>query len=162
MEHQRRAASVVQNHATQGQYALQINKGYASWDSAQNWDGYDFFKSDVFNAGDEPAKVNIEIRDKDTKDYWTRVNYSTVVPPGASTLIVPTDLYVGEKSRPGRALDKANITRFVFSVEDNKAPVYFDNLRLERDLSDSVKVPGLRAFSFGPTHYAARCAVLPM
>ena len=144
------AASVVQNHATEGRYALQIDKGYASWDAAQNWEGYDFFKSDVFNAGDEPAKVNIEIRDKETKDYWTRVNYSTVVPPGASTLIVPTDLYVGEKSRPGRALNKANIARFVFILEDNKAPVSFDNLRLERDLSDSVKVPGLRAFSFGP------------
>lgn len=143
-------ATVVNDHATQGRFALRLDKGYVLDETPQNWAGYDFLKSDVFNASDDPAKLYIEIRDKATTDYWTRVNYSTVVPPGASTLIVPTELYVGEKSRPGRPLDKANITRFVLSLEDNKAPVYFDNLRLERDLSDSVKVLGLRAFSFGP------------
>jgi hypothetical protein len=144
------AASVVKNHATQGQYALRLDKGYVLTEEPQSWEGYDFVKSDVFNAGNAPTNLYIEVRDKATTDYWTRVNYMTVVPPGASTLILPTDLYVGEKSRPGRPLDKANITRFVFSLEANTAPVFFDNLRLERDLSDSIKVPGLRAFSFGP------------
>src|SRR5581483_3351534 len=72
------------------------------------------------------------------------------LPPGRSTLIVPTDLYVGEKARPGRALDLANITRLALNIGEAKGPVFFDNLRLERDLSDRVKVPGLLAFSFGP------------
>ncbi|MBV9868035.1 MAG: hypothetical protein JO316_21980 [Abitibacteriaceae bacterium] len=143
-------AATVAEHATEGRYAMRVDKGYVIWDGPQNWTGYDFFKTDVFNSGDDPASVYIEVRDKASTDYWTRVNYVTVVPPGKSTLVVPTALYVGEKSRPGRALDKANITRFVLNVQDAKAPIYFDNLRLERDLSDSVKVPGLQAFSFGP------------
>jgi hypothetical protein len=143
-------AAAEEAHATDGRFALRLNKDYISWDGPQDWTGYDFLKADVFNAADTPAELYVEVRDKGTTDYWTRVNYLTVAPPGASVLIVPTELYVGEKSRPGRPLDKANITRFVFSVGAAKAPCYFDNVRLERDLSDSVKVPGLQAYSFGP------------
>jgi hypothetical protein len=144
------ASKAVEEHATEGKWALRVDKDWVSWDGPQDWTGYDFFKTDVFNSADAPAQVYVEIRDKATTGYWTRVNYITVVPQGPSTLIVPTDLYVGEKSRPGRALDKAGITRFVLNVGEARAPVYFDNLRLERDLSDSVKVPGLQAYSFGP------------
>ena len=144
------AAAAVNEHATDGRFALRLDKDYIAWDGELNWTGYEFIKADVFNAAEGPAELYVEVRDKGTTDYWTRVNYTTTVPPGASTLIVPTDLYVGEKSRPGRPLDTANITRFVFSIGEAKAPVYFDNLRLERDLSDSVKVPGLQAYTFGP------------
>ena len=145
-------ATSVREHATEGRFALRLEKGYVAWDGAQNWTGYDFLKADVFNAGRAPARLYIEIQDKNTTGYWTRVNYSTVVPPGASTLLVPTDIYVGEKSRPGRALDIANVTRLVLSLAEEKTgPVYFDNLRLERDRSDrAIVVPGLQAFSFGP------------
>jgi hypothetical protein len=144
------ATAAVEEHATDGRFAMRLDRSYVSWDGAQDWTGYDFLKADTFSAGDTPAELYVEIRDQGTTGYWTRVNYTTVAPPGASTLIVPTDIYVGEKSRPGRPLDKANITRFVFSIGEAKAPVYFDNLRLERDLSDSVKVPGLQAYDFGP------------
>lgn len=137
-------------HATQGRYALRLDGGYASWNGSQDWAGYDFVKADVFNADSAPVSLYIEIRDQATRDYWTRVNYQTVLPPGASTLIVPSDLYVGEKSRPGRPLDRAHITAFVLSAEGAKKPLYFDNLRLERDLSDRIQVPGLKAYSFGP------------
>ena len=144
------ATKPVQEHATDGKWALRLDKDWVSMDVPQDWTGYDFVKVDCFNPADTPAEIYVEVRDKATTDYWTRVNYNTVIPQGASTLIVPTDLYVGEKSRPGRALDKANITRFVFAISNAKTPLYFDNLRLERDLSDSVKVPGLQAYSFGP------------
>ncbi len=144
------AAAATEEHATDGKWSLRVDKHWVSWDGPQDWTGYDFFKADVFNPASSPADLYVEIRDKGTTGYWTRVNYSTVVPPGASTLIVPTDLYVGEKSRPGRPLDKANINRFVLSVGDPGKTLFFDNLRLERDLSDSVKVPGLQAYSFGP------------
>ncbi len=137
-------------HATEGKFALRLNNGYARWEGAQDWTGYDFFKADAYNSDTAPVSLYIEVRDAGTKDYWTRVNYTTVLPPGASTLILPADLYVGEKSRPGRPLDKAHITAFVLSAENARKPVYFDNLRLERDLSDRVHVPGLQAFSFGP------------
>ncbi|MBM3500152.1 MAG: hypothetical protein FJX74_15965, partial [Armatimonadetes bacterium] len=144
------ATAAVEEHATQGRFAMRLDQEYVVWDGAQDWTGYDFVKADVFAAGDDPAELYVEIRDTATTGYWTRVNYTTVAPPGASTLIVPTDIYVGEKSRPGRPLDKAHITRFVFSVGAAQAPVYFDNVRLERDLSDSVKVAGLQAYDFGP------------
>ncbi len=144
------ATAAVEEHATEGSYSLRLDSSYVSWDGEIDWSGYDFLKVDVFSASPDPAELYIEVRDRGTTDYWTRVNYNTVVPPGASTVILPTDLYVGEKSRPGRPLDKAHITRFVLSNSSGAAPMFFDNLRLERDLSDSVKVPGLRAFSFGP------------
>ncbi len=142
-------ARAVPEHATEGRFALRLDKDYVSWDGPQDWSGYDFFKADVFNAADEPTQLYFEVRDRETTDYWTRVNYTTVLPPGRSTLVIPTDLYVGEKSRPGRALDKAGIQRVVFNIGEAKGPIYLDNLRLERDLSDSVQVPGLMAFSFG-------------
>ncbi len=141
---------VVQEHATDGKYALKIDKDYLSWDTPQNWSGYDFIKLDAYNASTEPVQFYFEVRDKATTDYWTRVNYNTVIPPGQSTVVIPTDLYVGEKSRPGRPLDKTNITRVAMGIGSPKAPVFFDNIRLERDMSDSVKVPGLLAYSFTP------------
>jgi hypothetical protein len=146
-------ATVEQLHATDGKSSLKLQNGYAVWDGRQDWTGYDFLKADAFNPGDTPMPLYVEVHDQATNGYWTRVNYQTILPPGASTLILPTDLYVGEKGRPGRALDKAHITRFVLSVEGKTKPVYFDNFRLERDLSDRVKVPGLHAFSFGPGTY---------
>ncbi len=143
-------AVVEEAHATQGRRSMRLQNGYASWDGPQDWSDYDFLKADTYNSGESPVPLSVEIHDSATKGYWTRVNYQTILPPGASTLILPTDLYVGEKSRPGRPLDKAHITRFVIGIEGKKPPVYFDNLRIERDLSDRIKVEGLRAFSFGP------------
>ena len=60
-------------------------------------------------------------------------------------------LYVGEKSRPGRMLDLAHITRLVLSIGDTPAaPLYVDNLRLERDDSSArAGFEGLHAFDFG-------------
>ncbi|MCC6444578.1 MAG: hypothetical protein IT210_14120 [Armatimonadetes bacterium] len=144
-------ASITGEYATDGKSSLRLKKGYVSWDGPQDWTGYDFFKADAFNSTGKPVQLYFEVQDKTTTDYWTRVNYTTVIPPGKSVLIIPTDLYVGEKSRPGRPLDLANIKRVVLSIGENKGgAVDFDRLRLERDLSDSVKVPGLMAFSFGP------------
>lgn len=144
------AVAVVPEHATEGRYALRLAHGYATWDGPQDWTGYDFLEADVFNAGQDPARLYVEIHDRATDGYWTRVNYTTVLPPGASRLVVPTDIYVGEKSRPGHPLDKAHVTRLVLSAAEAPAPLFFDNLRLARDTSDRVHVPGLRAFSFGP------------
>ena len=146
-----KSALVVTEHAAPGHRALRLQSGYVIWDGPQDWTGYDFFKADVFNANTAPTPVYIEMHDQATTGYWTRVNYQTVVPPGQSTLILPTDLYVGEKSRPGRALDKARIKRFVLSASEARAPLFFADLRLERDLAaERVHVPGLKAFSFGP------------
>jgi hypothetical protein len=144
--------TVVTEHATSGKKALRIDKGYAVQHGPQDWTGYDSLKADVFTRAKAPLELYVEVHDKHTDGYWTRVNYTTVVPPGKSVLVIPTALYVGEKARPGRALDQRAITRLVFSIgEQPLAPLYLDNLRLERDTATaSVKFPGLWAFDVGP------------
>lgn len=144
--------AIVAEHATDGQKALRIDKSYVCMDGPQSWLGYDLLKADLFTDAKDPAELYVEIRDTATQDYWTRVNYTTVVPPGASTLVVPVkQLYVGEKSRPGRMLILGGITRFVLSVGDKPpAPLYVDNIRLERDHSaEEALFDGLAAFDFG-------------
>jgi hypothetical protein len=144
--------TVVTEHATHGTKALRIDRGYAVMDAAQNWQGYDYLKADVYTDATAPLELTVEVRDRQTVDYWTRVNYTTVVPPGASTLVIPTALYVGEKSRPGRPLLLGGITRLVFSVGDRpEAPLFVDNVRLERDTETArVLFDGLWAFDVGP------------
>lgn len=144
---------LASEHATDGKQALRLARGYASWDAAQDWSGYDYLKADLYTDADKPLSLAVEIRDQQTRDYWTRVNYETVVPPGKSTFVLPlSQLYVGEKSRPGRNLITAAITRLVFIVGDQPAaPLYIDNVRLERDTETPAQLfDGLYAFDLGP------------
>ena len=144
--------TIVGEHATDGTKALRIDRSYVSMEVPQDWTGYDYVKADVYTDAKEPLELYFEVRDTATRDYWTRVNYTTIVPPGSSTLIIPTALYVGEKSRPGRPLILSSITRMVFSVgERPEAPLFIDNIRLERDTETAaMRFEGLWAFDLGP------------
>jgi len=144
--------TVVAEHATDGSKALRIDESYVSMDAAQDWSGYDYVKADVHTDAQNPLQLYFEVRDTATRDYWTRVNYTTIVPPGSSTLIIPTALYVGEKSRPGRPLIQSSITRMVFSIgEDPEAPLFVDNVRLVRDTETAgMLFDGLWALDVGP------------
>ncbi len=105
-----------------GRKALRIDRGYISLDRPQDWTGYDFLEADLDSAATLPMGLTVEIRDASSRDYWTRVNYETVVPPGRSTLIVPVkQLYVGEKARPGRMLDLSHVTRLVLGIGEKPA-----------------------------------------
>jgi hypothetical protein len=144
--------AVVEENAAEGKKALRLDRSYAILDGDQDWTGYDYLKAELFTAAPDPLQLYVEIRDKSTKDYWTRVNYVTVVPPGKSTFILPVkQMYVGEKSRPGRMLILNGITKLVFGIDDKPpAPLYIDNVRLERDDSaEKVLFDGLYAFDFG-------------
>lgn len=146
------SGTVVDGAGTDGTRALRIDKGYASWDGAQDWSGYDYLLADTYVSGDEATSLYIEIRDRETQGYWTRVNYSTLLPPGQSRLIIPLEqLYVGEKSRPGRNVQLDGITRFVLSIGDTPTgALCVDNIRLERDVETAQKTfDGLYAFDFG-------------
>lgn len=140
-------------HASHGGKSLRIDRQWASLDRAQDWSGYDYLMIDVFADADEPVPVYVEVRDTATRDYWSRVNYVTVVPPGASTLAVPIrQLYVGEKSRPGRRLLVNDVTRLAIahSAEKPPGPIFIDNLRLERDdAAQEARFAELYAFDFG-------------
>jgi hypothetical protein len=144
--------TVVAEHATDGTKALRIDRSYVGMDGPMDWTGYDYLKADLHTDAPDPLHLYVEIRDASTRDYWTRVNYTTVVPPGTSTLVVPVkQMYVGEKSRPGRMLILNAVARLVFSIDDKPAaPLFVDNVRLERDDSaEKVRFDGLFAFDFG-------------
>ena len=146
------AGQLVEQHATDGKKSLRLDKSYTTWLAPQDWSGYDYLKADLYTDAARPLDLYVEIRDQATRDYWTRVTYNTVVPPGRSTLVLPLDqLYVGEKSRPGRKLMLSGVTHLVFSVGDQPpAPLYLDNLRLERDVeTPPLKFDGLHAFDLG-------------
>lgn len=144
--------TVVAEHASEGTKALRIDRSYVTLDQPQDWSGYDYLQADLYTASAEPLPLYVEIRDAATRDYWTRVNYETVAPPGASTLTVPIkQLYVGEKSRPGRMLMLSGVTRLVFNIGDAPAaPLFVDRVRLQRDDSArTVLFDGLYAFDCG-------------
>ena len=146
---------IVKEHATVGKRAWRLDKGYTDWTGNQDWTGYDYLKADLHTDATEPVEVYVEVRDKLTRDYWSRVNFNTVIPPGSSTLVIPIDqLYVGEKARPGRKLMSADITRLVFSIGENpSAPLFLDNLRLEKDVeTHRMLFDGLHAFDLGPAN----------
>jgi hypothetical protein len=144
--------TIVAAHATDGTKALRLDRSYVSLDTPQNWDGYDFLKADVFTDATGPLELTVEVRDRQTTDYWTRVNYTTVVPPGSSTFAIPTALYVGEKARPGRSLQRDAVTRLIFAIGDRpRGSLFLDNLRLERDPGPARgRFEGLWAFDVGP------------
>jgi hypothetical protein len=144
--------TVVALHATGGSRALRIDRSYAAMLARQDWSGYDYLKVDTYTDAQDPLPLTIEIRDTGTRDYWTRVNYRTVVPPGRSTLTLPLkQLYVGEKGRPGRSLILNGITRLVLALEQPPpAPLFVEAVRLERDLTGrKAFFDGLHAFDFG-------------
>ncbi|HUW57295.1 MAG TPA: hypothetical protein VMZ92_11730 [Planctomycetota bacterium] len=147
------AGEAVEEHATRGKFSLRLDKSYTTIDTVQapfqNWIEHDYVVFDVYNPHDKPAGLYIEVRDSQTQGYWTRVNLNTIAPPGKSTVTIPTALYVGEKSRPGRMLIRDQVTRFVVSVGD-EGPVFLDNFRLERLDTSAYTFDELFAFDFGP------------
>ncbi len=132
-----------------GTGSLLLEKKYAMLEMPMDWSGYDYLRFEVVNPSAQVIPLTLEIRDSETKDYWTRVNVQTAAPPGRSTVSIPTALYVGEKSRPGRLLLRNQVRRFVVDIGD-RGPVTLDNFRLERLDTASVQFPELLAFDFGP------------
>jgi len=145
--------TAVAEHASAGQYALRVDRSYTDLSRPANkpldFSEHDYFHFDVYNPHADARKVYVEVRDAETRGYWTRVNLWTVAPPGRSTVSFPTQLFVGEKSRPGRGLLRDRITRFVVSVGE-RGPMFFDRFRLERLDLDEVTFPELIALDFGP------------
>ena len=135
---------------TDDKKGLRLTGGYATLDGPNDWSGYDslIFETDL--EADEPTSFTVEIRDTETKGYWTRVNYLSIIPPGKSTFTLPLNqLYVGEKSRPGRNLLLDRITRFVLVLDQQpKGAVTFSNMRLVRNEAPPM-FDGLWAFDFG-------------
>lgn len=97
----------------------------------EQWTGYDWLRFDVENPTATAQPIAIEIWDDKTTGYWSRVNWYTVAAPGRSTLEVPLQGFVGEKSviAERRRLDLAKIRTLSFS--NTKVALAIDNVRLE-------------------------------
>jgi hypothetical protein len=145
----------VAEHATEGGKSLLLTNGSANLAGKFDWRGFDFLTFDTYSVAAKPLPLMVEIRDAQSTGYYTRVNFNTVVPSGSSTMSIPlSSLYVGEKAKPGRALNLAAVTRLALSIGDKSADrVYIDNLRLQRDpMIRGLLFEGLHAFDFGTEH----------
>ena len=83
-----------------------------------DWSGYDYLTIQVRNPGREALEGLIEIRDGQTRNYWSRVNWYTRFLPGEQELRIPLQVFVGEKSviRERRRLALTAITRLFINV----------------------------------------------
>jgi len=142
-----KGGTIVNGNGPEGNYALE-SEATLTLSATQDWSRHDKFQFDVINPGDTPARLYIEIQDAQTKGYWTRVNHETVVPPGKSTVSLPTELYVGEKARPGRPLLRKQINKLYVNTKGYR--LIFDNFRLLRLDTGSKLFDGLTALDFGP------------
>lgn len=134
--------------ATQGTQGLRLQNGWNAIEERLDFSGYDELAFDVYNPHKQSVPVLIEIRDVESNGYWGRVNYNSIAVPGKSTIVIPTQLYVGEKARPGRMLLTDRITFFSIGIGE-MGPLYIDRLRLRRVESERVLFDGLLSFDFG-------------
>ncbi len=140
--------NVSTTFASRGKQSLKIDKGWTVIDQQLDFSGYDELLIDLFNPNDEAVQLRLEIRDFKSRGYWDRVNIKTIAKPGKSTFVLPTNIYVGEKARPGRLLIKDRITMFSIGL-DKPGPIYVDNFRLNRIDVGKVLFDELKAFDFG-------------
>ena len=128
-----------------------------------DWRGYDWLRFEVENPTRTPQDVYVEIRDAQTHDYWSRVNWYTTAAPGRSTIHLPTQIFVGEKSviRERRRLDLHAITRLVIS-NGGAVPLKFDNVRLESEPGLPGDDPRILKIDPGPTTAPVFPAFLPL
>ncbi len=84
-----------------------------------DWSGSDWLDIEVENPGPRPVEGLVEIRDAQSTNYWSRVNWYTHFLPGAQRLRIPVQVFVGEKSviKQRRRLDLKAITRLFVSVK---------------------------------------------
>ncbi len=135
-------------HPSSGKGCLELTSS-AVLTGSLDFSAHDYFHLDVFNPQNRVVTLAVELRDAQTRDYWTRVNQHRLVPPGRSTISLPTRLAVGEKSRPGRPLLRDQV-RFMAIMVGDQGPIYLDNMRLERVETSAVSFHGLVALDFGP------------
>eukprot|EP00040_Diaphanoeca_grandis_P035597 m.224315 g.224315 ORF g.224315 m.224315 type:complete len:2544 (-) comp33425_c1_seq2:150-7781(-) len=100
-----------------------------------DWSKWDMLKVDVYNPNANAEQFYVEIQDTQSNGYWSRVNWYTAVSPGYSTITVPLQIFVGEKTVTveRRRLDLTAITRLVFASTLCHCNLVIDNVRLEAE-----------------------------
>jgi hypothetical protein len=67
------------------------------------------------NLSKDNLKINIEVKDSISTDYWSRANTTIVLTPGRSDIEIPLPLYVGDVSRRGRILNLEKIVSIILA-----------------------------------------------
>ena len=119
--------------------SVNLKGTYASAYSADgllgDWSAWDMLKVDVYSPNAGAVDFYVEIRDIQTTGYWSRVNWYTTAAPGFSQVVIPLQIFVGEKTVTveRRRLDLAHITRLVFAATACDCDIIINNVRLEAE-----------------------------
>ncbi len=126
------------------------SKSYYTWTSPRDWSDSESVSLDLENVSTESFSLSVEIRDSESRDYWSRSNLSFNLRPGRQIITFPTRLYAGESLRPGRVLDSRNIVSVILARGDAQEGrlIRLHALGLEAGLKLSKR--GIQAFDFGP------------
>ncbi len=127
----------------------------------RDWSGYDWLRFEVDNPTETAQPIGVEIWDDKTTGYWSRVNWYGYVAPGRSTLEVPLQAFVGEKSVVGerRRLDLKSIHRL--AISGTKADLAVDQFRLESNPPIASLFPELIALDAGTATSPAMTGFTP-
>src|SRR5579862_8279966 len=87
-------AKIVKEHASLGDYAMQISTSKSEYCGAtldigeplKKFSDYMFLRIDLFNPQSQPVHFGVRIDDSNSKSFATRFNWESVAAPGASTL----------------------------------------------------------------------------
>lgn len=148
------AGTTIKDKAIGGSRSAVVRAG--SYITARNvrglesdWSGYDWLRFDVENPTDKAQKLLVELWDDKTTGYWSRVNWYSWAAPGRSTIEVPLQTFVGEKSTIGerRRIDLKEMR--TLAVSDVKTELTVDNFRLETEPKPKAVFPELIALDAG-------------
>jgi hypothetical protein len=159
-------AKVVKEHASVGEYAMQITASKSDYcgvtldvaEPLKKFADYMFLRVDLYNPQENPVHFGVRIDDANSKGFATRFNWESVAAPGVSTLEINlTALMLSDaKGNTSRnRIDRSKITHFGLFMGPSGTPtvLYIDNLRLAP--AEIQPMEGLHAFSLGPTQSAA-------
>jgi len=152
------SAERVEQHATEGSYALQLTLSPSEYPGVllphgspllTGWNGYDFARLDVFNPQPDPVTLTVRIDDTHSVNFGSRYNDDFVMRPGENTIELP--LRRLQTSDHQRNLDVSQLKQLMIFASDVRSPIvlFLDNLRLE-NTSAVTSGSAARAFDFGP------------
>ncbi len=126
------------------------NRSYIGLKKEIDASSFDSLIISLVNPQSNAINLNLEIKDTESKDYWSRVNYYVSVAPGASEIRIPLKLRVGDNSRPGRPLNTAKITSIILARADNaerSVQLIVKSMIVKKEIS--IVPEGIYAFDFG-------------
>jgi len=149
------AGQVVNEHASDGEYALRLTSKENEYPGFSLQDGRPLrlirensrVLVDVFNPQDRNVDVQLLVRDPEAKDYNSRYNGSVTVKPGRNTIDLDyTRLprYATQKNERPDYVDAGQVTLVVFFLDQpagaKPMTLFFDNVRLAREATGKIDV----------------------